>query len=192
MEKERRLARSDKSLLSHVMLSLAMGIVGGLLITEVLVTEDFLRSKELWPQIDALFSVERAYKKFVFPLLALLITAVYFFLFAPRSKKGADSQSADDSVGSGGRDVSVDEIKLGGSGSASVMQGQTVRTETVYAKYVVNCAGNYSDKVASMIGDNSFAITPRLGNYLLLHRNQVRPLNAPIRCTTTTDNLTHS
>ena len=39
--------------------------------------------------------------------------------------------------------------------------------ETVKAEYVVNAAGCYSDEIAAMIGDNSFKITPRRGEYIL-------------------------
>lgn len=38
------------------------------------------------------------------------------------------------------------------------------------AKYVVNAAGLYSDAIAAMIGDNSFKITPRRGEYILLDK----------------------
>lgn len=67
--------------------------------------------------------------------------------------------------------VSVDEMMVGGTGSRSQMKGQTVRLENYKAKYVVNCAGSYSDKIANMIGDDSFKITPRLGDYLLMHKD---------------------
>ncbi len=37
-------------------------------------------------------------------------------------------------------------------------------------KYIVNCAGAYSDKIAALIGDNSFEIIPRAGEYMLLDK----------------------
>ena len=40
----------------------------------------------------------------------------------------------------------------------------------VEAKWVINCAGLYSDEVAAMVGDNSFSIRPRRGEYMLLDR----------------------
>ena len=40
----------------------------------------------------------------------------------------------------------------------------------VIGKYVINCAGVYSDNVAKMIGDDSFEIHPRKGEYMLLDR----------------------
>ncbi len=41
---------------------------------------------------------------------------------------------------------------------------------TLTAKYVVNCAGVYSDEVARMVGDDSFSVHPRRGEYLLLDK----------------------
>lgn len=38
------------------------------------------------------------------------------------------------------------------------------------ARYVINCAGAYSDAVAAMVGDVSFSVHPRRGEYMLLDR----------------------
>ena len=40
----------------------------------------------------------------------------------------------------------------------------------VEAKFVINCAGVYSDEVAALVGDSSFSVHPRRGEYLLLDR----------------------
>ncbi len=40
------------------------------------------------------------------------------------------------------------------------------------AKYIINCAGCYSDKVANMVGDTSFEIIPRAGQYILLDKKE--------------------
>lgn len=40
----------------------------------------------------------------------------------------------------------------------------------IEAEYVINCAGLYSDKIASLIGDYSFSITPKAGEYMLLDK----------------------
>jgi len=54
-----------------------------------------------------------------------------------------------------------------------VLTGEpAISTETVRARYVVNCGGLGSDKVAAMVGDSSFYIKPRIGEYLLMHKNQ--------------------
>lgn len=42
--------------------------------------------------------------------------------------------------------------------------------ESVSARTVINCAGVYSDKIAAMVGDNSFSINPRRGEYMLLDK----------------------
>ena len=42
--------------------------------------------------------------------------------------------------------------------------------DSVTTRYVINCAGIYSDEIARMIGDNSFDIHPRRGEYILLDR----------------------
>ena len=42
--------------------------------------------------------------------------------------------------------------------------------DSVMAKCVINCAGVYSDEIAKMVGDDSFTILPRRGEYMLLDR----------------------
>lgn len=42
--------------------------------------------------------------------------------------------------------------------------------EKVSGKYVINCAGAYSDRIAQMIGDDFFNVIPRAGEYMLLDR----------------------
>ena len=71
----------------------------------------------------------------------------------------------------GKQKVTVEDMKVGGSGSQNAMNGVSVGTETIRAKYVVNCAGGYADKIARMVGDDSFKIKPRLGEYVLLKKS---------------------
>lgn len=40
--------------------------------------------------------------------------------------------------------------------------------EKIESRYVINCAGLFADSVAKLVGDNSFNIKPRRGEYLLL------------------------
>ena len=40
----------------------------------------------------------------------------------------------------------------------------------IEARYVINAAGLYSDEIAHMIGDNSFTVHPRRGEYVLLDK----------------------
>ena len=46
----------------------------------------------------------------------------------------------------------------------------TTNKDTVKAKYIVNAAGMFADKIAEMVGDNSISIRPRKGEYLLLDK----------------------
>ncbi|MBQ8415832.1 MAG: NAD(P)/FAD-dependent oxidoreductase [Clostridia bacterium] len=41
---------------------------------------------------------------------------------------------------------------------------------SIKAKYIVNAAGLYADRIAAMVGDTSFQIHPRRGEYLLLDK----------------------
>ncbi len=44
------------------------------------------------------------------------------------------------------------------------------KNETVCAKYVINAAGLYSEEIAKMVGDDSFTVHARRGEYILLDR----------------------
>ena len=44
------------------------------------------------------------------------------------------------------------------------------KNETIQTKYIVNAAGIYSDQIAKMVGDDSFTVHPRKGEYILLDR----------------------
>ena len=44
------------------------------------------------------------------------------------------------------------------------------KTDVVCAKIVINAAGLYADTIARMVGDDSFSIHPRKGEYLLLDK----------------------
>lgn len=52
------------------------------------------------------------------------------------------------------------------SGGYRVYAGE----DFIEAKRVINCAGVYADEVARLFGDDSFSISPRRGEYLLLDR----------------------
>ncbi len=40
----------------------------------------------------------------------------------------------------------------------------------IESRYVINCAGCFSDEIAALVGDNSFKITPRRGEYMLVDK----------------------
>lgn len=51
--------------------------------------------------------------------------------------------------------------------------GYTLKTSAgdISAKYIINAAGNFSDDLARMVGDNSIEIVPRKGEYYLLDKS---------------------
>lgn len=64
------------------------------------------------------------------------------------------------------RNFAVSAITRDSEGfTVTAKSGQTVR-----AKYLVNCAGGYADRIAAMAGDGFFTITPRAGEYMLLDK----------------------
>ncbi|MEW9124039.1 MAG: NAD(P)/FAD-dependent oxidoreductase [Thermotaleaceae bacterium] len=52
--------------------------------------------------------------------------------------------------------------------------------ETIKSRYVVNAAGAYSDRIASMVSLNDFRILPRRGQYILLDKSQGHLANTVI------------
>lgn len=66
------------------------------------------------------------------------------------------------------------KLKLGFEVKSIEKDGETFvissDTESVSAKYIINAAGIFADKIAKMAGDNSFEIHPRRGEYILLDR----------------------
>lgn len=133
---------------------------------------------------DAEGNVDSAYHGAVLVVLYLIFTQLRHFMKQSGGTGGSKVsrntplkdlvEQAGDPVGTGGEKVSVDDMLKGGSGSENVMKGQVVSTTKIRCQYVINCAGGASDQVARMIGDDSFKIKPRLGDYILLNRNQVR------------------
>lgn len=63
-------------------------------------------------------------------------------------------------------------FKVTDSSSAGGIYYVTNGTDTISAKYVVNCAGVHSDKVAKILGEHDFpiSITPRRGEYIILDK----------------------
>ena len=59
----------------------------------------------------------------------------------------------------------------------SVEEPSGKRAQQVQAKLVINAAGLYADKIAAMVGDDSFTIHPRRGEYLLLDKECGRMLH---------------
>lgn len=56
----------------------------------------------------------------------------------------------------------------------------TTNQGDVTARYVINAAGVYSDKIAGMLGIDEYVITPRRGQYILLEKEQSYLANSVI------------
>lgn len=44
--------------------------------------------------------------------------------------------------------------------------------QVLHARYIANCAGIFSDEVSRMVGDDSFSVKPRVGEYLLMDKSE--------------------
>lgn len=62
-------------------------------------------------------------------------------------------------------DFEVTDIRRDDDGFEIISDSDSVR-----ARYVINAAGLYADKIAAMAGDTSFTIHPRRGEYILLDK----------------------
>jgi L-2-hydroxyglutarate oxidase LhgO len=56
--------------------------------------------------------------------------------------------------------------------SKGTKQGGPFKLETIRAAHVVNCAGTKADMVAQLVGDASFQINERHGDYVVLHKRE--------------------
>ena len=65
------------------------------------------------------------------------------------------------------RNFEACEIRKDDEFTVTAKNGQSVK-----GRYLVNCAGGYSDKVAAMAGDCDFKIIPRAGEYMLLDKTE--------------------
>lgn len=68
------------------------------------------------------------------------------------------------------------ELKLNSEVISIKKENDYFEVETSKEKYkgkkVINCAGVYSDIIAGLIGDDSFSVKPRKGQYILLGKDQ--------------------
>jgi glycerol-3-phosphate dehydrogenase len=149
-----------------------------LLITlQVLVAVVILKSQELSAMVQMEEQLFQKAGSALAVMLPFLMGALGMFgggnkLSANRVAGKGTLQDGRKPVGTGGKRLTVEEMKVGGSGSMTGMNGVVVGKEQYRARFIVNAAGSFSDKIASMIGDDGFTIKPRLGDYLLLNRNQ--------------------
>ena len=74
----------------------------------------------------------------------------------------------------------VVKIERADEGFTLYSEGDSIR-----ARYVINCAGVYSDEVAALVGDKSFSVKARRGEYLLLDKEAGNTVSHTIfRCPT--------
>ena len=50
----------------------------------------------------------------------------------------------------------------------------------ILAKYLINCAGGYADKIAGLLDDKFFELIPRAGEYMLLDKSEGRTVSHTI------------
>jgi len=62
------------------------------------------------------------------------------------------------------------------SGDAFEIKTSTT-AETIKAKWIINAAGVFSDRIADMAGAKTFSITPRKGEYVLLDKGQGKKID---------------
>ncbi len=70
----------------------------------------------------------------------------------------------------------VSEIKEENGGFAVCSQ----EGERVHGRYVVNCAGGFADRIAALVGEHSFTLIPRAGEYLLLDEKEGKRVSKTI------------
>jgi len=78
-------------------------------------------------------------------------------------------QHADDPTGAL---AGLTDVQYTYSPSPGTVMGGKAGDETYRCRYVINAAGCASDKVAAMVGDTSWHVKPRMGEYILLNKNQ--------------------
>lgn len=71
-----------------------------------------------------------------------------------------------------GVDIKLQSEVVGINNQNSHFEISTGNGETIMARYVVNAAGIYSDKIANMLGITKYTIVPRRGQYLLLDKEE--------------------
>jgi hypothetical protein len=162
---------NQENFLGQFFTAFSMATAMAMVLTRVLLKEAHVLA--MYPALKEVLSHQRPWDVVVTFTLIVLLTTLIMLTKSGSAGAGAGAGEASAPVGEGGDLVTVEEMKVGGSGSATVMDGKTVAKEEIKCRYVVNAAGCNSDKIAKMIGDDSFKIKPRLGNYILLNRNQV-------------------
>lgn len=102
--------------------------------------------------------------------VAVFMTTVFFVPGAMKHEKNEREKSVASAASSSG--------KIEYSPSKGTIQGGPVKKEQIRARFVVNCAGCKSDKIAELVGDtDNFKVMPRHGDYVLLHKQEGKRCN---------------
>ena len=91
-------------------------------------------------------------------ILAIILFGTVYFIYYSKSKSNSKNS------GKNGKDGT---IKVKSENADEVEYDKVIK-----ARYVINSGGLFADKIARMIGDDSFTILPRLGEYILLDKTQ--------------------
>lgn len=140
----------DSDIGIHLLFGSAVGFALGVVATKTLLPMASVKFPELAEQIKLLQDFPLAVY-FITLLVSMAVVMVVRSALPAKDKAESKKQKAGAAscmdippVGDNGRMVTIDEMRVGGSGSASVMRGETVEVETIRTKYVVNAAGCYS------------------------------------------------
>jgi len=144
LDKEQADSKKRGSVGHQLLFGSAFGFALGAVVCKKLLPAAALNLPEHADKINLL--VGKPLVVYIALVIVCTLAALVLAPGGPSGKKAEKKKSSMDipSVGTNGRMVTVEEMKKGGSGSASVMQGETVEIETIRTKFVVNAAGCYS------------------------------------------------
>jgi glycerol-3-phosphate dehydrogenase len=115
--------------------------------------------------------------------IAVFMTTVFFVPGAMKHEKAERAKSVSPSSAANNTTTSAAIVgkPIEYSPSKGTIQGGPVKKELIRARFVVNCAGCGSDKIAELAGDtDNFKVMPRHGDYVLLHKKEGKRVNATL------------
>lgn len=140
----------------------------------------FLKSRAKANGIDGMsFLTREEAKKFEPHITDKIAGAVYFSTTAAISPYKTAIAYAENAV-MNGVEVSLETIVLGMKSEGSNIIEVNTNRGNIYPRVVVNAAGIYSDKIASMAGDQFFTIHPRKGQLVFLDKKKGVLINSVV------------
>eukprot|EP01129_Flabellula_baltica_P012010 TRINITY_DN5358_c0_g1_i1.p1 TRINITY_DN5358_c0_g1~~TRINITY_DN5358_c0_g1_i1.p1 ORF type:complete len:670 (+),score=180.88 TRINITY_DN5358_c0_g1_i1:69-2078(+) len=129
-----------------------------------------------WEPSNATIPTKSNNKSFMFPVGIVLLLALYLGGVIDILLLGCGVVALGvgyflTSKGSGSKS-NMGEGQVEYSPSPGTTMGGNYEIETIETDYIVNCGGCKSDLIAHMVGDDSFKIKPRIGEYILLHKKE--------------------